>query len=512
MTEKSDRFISLIIFLVCLFITCRAVRGFDGFLDHSTQFVVLQLESSDLIARLRTLSEWYAFSQESNRTLIVSWAPTQLCNISLPSIFKSYPKRFKVLKDELPSGIFGQYFIQNATNLHEMSYIYVDESNNLLAKDNNISSLFQSNISVIHTTSTMTLRQYSESPCFLTRHLRSSMYTHMILSNHLYQKLSYIQNHVLNENMLISLHLGEVNRNLNSSSVYSYIDQIILITKAIWKYFMYEQELETTTNLISEEKVAHSTILSRFGDATKQIVDNGLPILVKYKKTVKKVLIQSWIRFLVATKDRQLTSQFISRFVDMSKQFSHKKWMTTMTVLKEHDLTSIVIDEISIEEEAANPLLVLMEEDSQEVVSGQPVGMQLQVLEWILTTRAAFIIDSIGEDFGSEANLARGLSMSSFPPSNQFYRDEKFSTSVREIPMLIIAPNNITLYQDYTEKFCGDPNAAIIENPENIAIKYSTQTRTHYSLGLLETFYEICSDKSLPWGLHGQTNNIFCMK
>ena len=66
------------------------------------RYLVIVLNRLGLANRLRSTADWYQIAILSNRVLIVSWHPTADCNATFTDLFESAPDRLKVLPYMLP--------------------------------------------------------------------------------------------------------------------------------------------------------------------------------------------------------------------------------------------------------------------------------------------------------------------------------------------------------------------------------------------------------------------------
>lgn len=492
-------------------------------LDPSSKYIFLDFHQSSFAKRLQALSDWYFWSIQSHRELIVSWTTNQYCNIDIFDVFAHFPPKIIVLKESDPLPILLNSSFASLFQRIPVSVGLIDSGST-----NDVMAILDSAVNVAVADSTVRFT-FTGFPCMYHRMIRSRLFSQLTLSSQIAQKVEKISEQLLRYQQLITVRLPEqanpsvgVDASDDGIRMDGY-NHVLRIIQALSEYFSYEEELSVEETIIAEEMIDTDEAVGRFGENSRDLFRNERqPMRLTTVNIVKHTVMQSWLRFMVSSSDRTLISDFL-RFVDgTSFLLPRTKWVTLVktSVNTLTNQTEITLENVVNHETVANPLFfVVVDGDdagSPSSSSSSSSSTQQEALEWILATQSFAIIDSMDSSFGYQASLAGSLYASSFPLTEDEDEDETLSTTrvqatAREIPVFVMGPNNVTVFQDMSQWQCGDIQYAMHRYPATTTANIVGESILSHSSSLWSHLVHVCPPSTLPWNLDGAKHQIYCL-
>jgi len=127
------RLLWLSLWLLCCYAQFDFSKEFFGERDDK-RYLVLLVHRLGLANRLRTIADWYAIARLSDRTLLVSWKPTEDCNVKFTDLYESGPPEFFLLAEPLPDGETGLRLIEEISVKHNVSHHILYDDQQMWAK------------------------------------------------------------------------------------------------------------------------------------------------------------------------------------------------------------------------------------------------------------------------------------------------------------------------------------------------------------------------------------------
>lgn len=533
---------------ICIFL-CVVESQPGGFaqrtsLDPSAKYIFLDFHECSFTKRLQALSDWYFWSLQSHRELIVSWTTSKSCSTDILDVFAHFPPKIIVLKESDPLPI-----LLNSSFASLFQRIPVSVGLIKSGSANDVMPILDSLVTVVvaDSTASVTLTGF---PCMYHRMIRSRLFSQMALSAHLAQKVQKVADQLLRHQQLVTVRLPERLTHANPSAAAASdssvrtdgYNHILRVVQALWEYFSYEEELSVEETIVAEEMIGTDEAVGRFGENSRGLFHSeGHPMRLTTVNIVKRTVMQSWLRFMVSSSDRTLISDFL-RYVDGASFLQPRtKWVTLVktSVNTANNQTEITVEHIVNHEEVANPMFFVVVDDgdpapsSSAATAATAAASQQEALEWILATQSFAIIDAMESSFGHQASLAGGLFASSFPLTEEEEEKEqetatttRVRATARDIPVFVLGPNNVTVFQDLSQWQCGDIHYAVQTHPATMTAT-ATATTTSAAASSVSAnidgatpshppspwshLVHVCPPSTLPWNLDGATHQIYCL-
>eukprot|EP01033_Poteriospumella_lacustris_P000669 gene670-469_t len=309
----------------------------------------------------------------------------------------------------------------------------------------------------------------------------------MALSAHLAQKVQKVADQLLRHQQLVTVRLPERLTHANPSAAAASdsrvrtdgYNHILRVVQALWEYFSYEEELSVEETIVAEEMIGTDEAVGRFGENSRGLFHGeGQPMRLTTVNIVKRTVMQSWLRFMVSSSDRTLISDFL-RYVDGASFLQPRtKWVTLVktSVNTANNQTEITVEHIVNHEEVANPIFPLTEEEEEKEQ------------ETATTTRVR--------------------------------------ATARDIPVFVLGPNNVTVFQDLSQWQCGDIHYAMQTHPATMTATATATTTSAAASSVTANIdgatpshppspwshlVHVCPPSTLPWNLDGATHQIYCL-
>lgn len=476
-------------------------------ISGASNFIFLQIENGDVYDRMRTVANWYVESIESGRVLIVSWLPTSQCNISITSLFEEYPSNLKIMLHPLPEKGAGIEFLRSICDAEGLTFICLDDELHLYknrgegvvsisTRKDMLNQLFSTS-RVIYVHDSSEYDHFSTEPCLYRNFLRAQLYTQLKVRDNIARTANKLHHTYFQHGMLIGIFLSsnymQTSEPLNLPK---YLSPYLDLMMSLWKYFSYTEESELSRSTILEAEDFVDNLMLELDDASALVTRNESKIVFRRIKITRVKRVLCWVKFLISSDDYHNARLFISTASTNSEwNTMQQSYSRAFGFIDSHNRTVITVEDVTVLTEVDNPLVML--EDSRRE-GKEAYDVEAMMVEWILFCRISMLISTNDSVFANEISFSQSLSPSlyelSFESDESVTAVDRVSTAalIRQIPVILVVSENVSIFQDIGEYHCGIP--------------------VHFPLQAMDKQVKLCSDESLPWDLNAAQHHIHCLE
>lgn len=333
----------------------RLADSLDAFqLEAGRKYLLLQIDRRGFANRIRVLADISLMAALSNRVLIVSWQPTLDCNIRWEDLFESLPgDQIIMLTSHIPHGEEGKTYVENwIQNRPGASSIFVSVAD--LQKPSFLlnNTVLNGEEALVHTNINGVVAMEGVS-CNLYMYSRTQFYNQIVFVSAIRESVELVMSSYFRDVIMIGIH-------------YRDHDQL------------YDWNVVPPLHSAEAEKFGEGATLSDFLSIMTEINNfharnvmkyNQFTILHQGENRENNPTLRAEYRFFVASNNESVKAELHSHFPDS---------------------------------------IALRTSEATLATRGTPDAIQTAVVEWLLLSNSALLVNTHGSSFALEAAQVHG--------------------------------------------------------------------------------------------------------